>query len=258
MRKLTFPFIFCREKLLGYLLEKYFPNKPVLELCLASPQVPAQQLQDRFVWEIFLCRRRQGHQEKTGRRFPALGYCGKFNDLSNEWQSDSQAHTSCFQPSWFVLWAFGLSFQLSLLCVLLCFDPHLPNTGPSVTAPPSSSRSKAACSSVLLSALEGLSFHYSQAPAASGLPPPGFRGVLSLPSAGPFVICPIRGSTYSYTSNITACSHQLPLGFSLKCARIILKSVPPRSYFRMAQFQVHWPGKCHKNGKFSPMPLAWT
>lgn len=172
MRKLLFPFIFCREKLLGYLLENIFQTN----LCLACPQVLVRQLQDRFVWEIILSQRRQGHQEKM-RRFPALGCCGKFNDLCNEWQSDSQVHTSCFQPSWFVLWTFGLSFQLSLLCVLLCFDTHLPNAGPSVTAPPSSSRSKAACSRVLLSALEGLSFHYSQAPAASGLPPPGFRDV---------------------------------------------------------------------------------
>lgn len=65
-----------------------------------------RQLQDRFVWKIFLCRRKQRHQEKMGRRFPPLGYCGKFNDLCEAWESDSQVHTSCFQPSWFVLWAF--------------------------------------------------------------------------------------------------------------------------------------------------------
>lgn len=182
MGELILPFIFHRQKLLGYLLEKIFSKLT----CLGA--VPSKSLQK---WVYIYTGEDKGIRRRWGGSF----HCGvtvvslvTAAGSDSPWV-DTQVHSSCFQPPWFVRWTFGLSFWLSLLCISLCFDMHLPHLGSSVTVPPSSPKSKAVCSCILLSALEGLSFHYSQAPAASGLPPLGFRDVLSLPSASPFVIC---------------------------------------------------------------------
>lgn len=180
-----------------------------------------------------------------GRRFPPCGYCGKFSDLCSEWQSLNRHSSSNFLLPALLIYAqaFILYFWLSLLCILLCFDMHLPNLGSRWLGlpPPEGARQQLAhaffclllkvwafiiAKHLLLQAcllwVSGMSLVFPQ------------QAHLSSASS--------LGSTYSYTSNITAFSHQRSFVILTLVCLYYPKELPTPELF--------W------NGTISS-PLAW-